>query len=168
MKIIPIFETKLFAFQYKGEEVDEFVRLLDLWTDIGYLYKFAKDNNVLDIERFIETIINDAEELQDYLENLNFDEESFSFYFRPLSDSSLDTGLLSKQKGKRYRSKLRLYAIKIDENCFVVTGGAIKMTQTMQEHPDTAKELKKLQKAFDFLKEKNVSDLDTMYELIIN
>jgi hypothetical protein len=29
---------------------------------------------------------------------------------------------------------LRLYALKIDKDCFVITGGAIKVSQKMQEN----------------------------------
>jgi hypothetical protein len=50
----------------------------------------------------------------------------------------------------------------------LITGGAIKMTQTMQEHPDTSNELKKLNKVRDFLIEKNITFEDAFYDFIIN
>ena len=71
------------------------------------------------------------------------------------------------QKGKLKENILRYYAIKLDENCFVITGGAIKMSQTMQEHPDTTNELKKLEKARAYLKQNGVFDEDSFFELLI-
>ncbi|NLA24310.1 MAG: hypothetical protein GX879_05015, partial [Bacteroidales bacterium] len=63
-------------------------------------------------------------------------------------------------------NQLRYYAIKIDDNCFLITGGAIKMSQKMQEHPDTNNELKKLNKAKEYFKEIGVFDAESFYELL--
>jgi hypothetical protein len=51
---------------------------------------------------------------------------------------------------------------------FLITGGAIKMTQKMQEHPDTTNELKKLKKVRDFLIENKITFEDSFYDFIIN
>ena len=59
-----------------------------------------------------------------------------------------------------------MYAIRIDNNCFVITGGAIKMSQKMQDHKDTQEELKKLNKAKDYLADNDVHDIDSFTELI--
>ncbi len=37
MEIFTIFEDKLYAFRYDGEETDEFKRLFYIWFDIEYL-----------------------------------------------------------------------------------------------------------------------------------
>jgi hypothetical protein len=73
---------------------------------------------------------------------------------------------LSLQKGKLKKNGLRYYAIKIDENCFIITGGAIKMTQTMQEHPDSVNELLKLEKGKSFLIKNGIIDDASFYELL--
>lgn len=73
---------------------------------------------------------------------------------------------LSMQKGKISRNQLRLYALKIDENCFVITGGAIKMTQKMSEHEETSNELDKLIKARNHLNANGVFDNESFYEFI--
>ena len=72
------------------------------------------------------------------------------------------------QKGKieEYKNTLRIYAIKIDENCFLITGGAIKMSQKMQDHPDSNNELSKINKAKEYLKDNDVVDEDSFYEFI--
>ena len=64
---------------------------------------------------------------------------------------------------------LRLYAIKIEFNYYVITGGAIKQSQTMQQHPDTNDEFKKLESCRNYLIDNNVFDADSfndfLYEL---
>lgn len=166
MKIITIFAYQLFAFQYTGEVDNEFDRLMELWTDIAFLKAFAKENNIINVEKFINDILQDAEQIQDFLENLSQNKEPYGFYFEPLQMSE-SKKILSLQKGKIRKNKLRYYAIKLDENCFVITGGAIKMSQTMQDHSDTIKELKKLETARAYLKENGVFDEDSFFELLI-
>ena len=49
----------------------------------------------------------------------------------------------------------------------MITGGAIKMSQTMQEHPFTSIELTKLNEARAFLQSNGVFDDDSFYEIIL-
>jgi hypothetical protein len=166
MKIVPIFADKLFAFHYKGEAVNEFDRLMDLWTDIAFLIDYLKENNITNVKKIVKDILQDAEQIQDFLDNISQNKEPYGFYFEPLQNSERNK-LLAFQKGKIRENILRYYAIKLDENCFVITGGAIKMSQTMQEHPDTTNELKKLEKARAYLKQNGVFDEDSFFELLI-
>jgi hypothetical protein len=109
--------------------------------------------------------LRDAENIQDFLDELTENKEPIEYYFGPLYDNEISVKILSLQKGKvSKRDGLRLYAIRIDVNCFVITGGAIKMSQTMQEHPDTMNELLKIKKAQDYLKDNGVIDDDSFYE----
>jgi hypothetical protein len=166
MKIVPIFADKLFAFHYKGEAVNEFDRLMDLWTDIAFLIDYLKENNITNVKKIVKNILQDAEQIQDFLDNISQNKEPYGFYFEPLQNSERNK-ILAFQKGKIKENKLRYYAIKLDENCFVITGGAIKMSQKMQEHPDTTNELKKLEKARVYLKQNGVFDEDSFFELLI-
>jgi hypothetical protein len=166
MKIVPIFADKLFAFHYKGEAVNEFDRLMDLWTDIAFLIDYLKENNITNVKKIVKDILQDAEQIQDFLDNISQNKEPYGFYFEPLQNSERNK-LLAFQKGKIKENILRYYAIKLDENCFVITGGAIKMSQKMQEHTDTTNELKKLEKARAYLKQNGVFDEDSFFELLI-
>jgi hypothetical protein len=166
MKIVRIFADQLFAFQYEGEVDNEYDRLMDLWTDIAFLKDYAKENKITSVKEFVNTILQNAEQIQDFLENINQNREPYGFYFEPLQSSERNK-ILAFQKGKIKENILRYYAIKLDNNCFVITGGAIKMSQKMQEHPDTDNELKKLEKARAYLKENGVFDEDSFFELII-
>ena len=85
-------------------------------------------------------------------------------FFRPLSNQEFLLIELSKQKARR--NYLRLYAIRIDTNCFVITGGAIKFHHLNHERKHTQLEMEKLNKCRDYLKANNVFDSDSFYELI--
>lgn len=165
MKIYNIFAEHLYAFHYHGENDNEYDRMMDLWTDIYFLREFAKANNVTDKNRFVNDILANAEEIQDFLENLSKNNEPYGYYFEPLKVSEFNK-ILSLQKGKIRMNRLRYYAIKLNTNCFVITGGAIKMSQKMQDHPDTANELVKLNKAKAFLEKNGVFDEGSFFELI--
>jgi hypothetical protein len=125
-----------------------------------------KENNITNVKKIVKDILQDAEQIQDFLDNISINKEPYGFYFEPLQNSERNK-LLAFQKGKIKENILRYYAIKLDENCFVITGGAIKMSQKMQEHPDTTNELKKLEKARVYLKQNGVFDEDSFFELLI-
>ena len=48
-------------------------------------------------------------------------------------------------------SWLRIYAIKLEPGCYIITGGAIKLTRTMQERAHTLAELNKMEQVRNFL-----------------
>jgi hypothetical protein len=166
MKIVDIFAYTLFSFHYQGEVDNEYDRLMDNWTDVSFLRSYAKKNKVGNINQFVKDRLKDAEQIQDLLEEITTNNEPLEYYFRTLFDNESGAKILSLQKGKIEKNGIRLYAIKIDENCFVITGGAIKMSQTMQDHPDSNEELKKIHRAKSFLQENTIVDKDSFYELI--
>lgn len=165
MKIVSIFEDRLFALHYQHEAYNEYDRLMNLWTEVSYLKDYAERNKEADVYGFISQILNDAEQIQDFIERLTQMKEPYGFYFEPLQYSE-QTKLLAFQKGKIKQNRLRYYAIKLDDNCYLITGGAIKMTQKMSDHPDTTKELNKLKIARAYLNKHDVFDQDSFYELI--
>lgn len=166
MKIVAIFAENLYAFQYENEVDNEYYRLMDLWADIVYLRQFAKENNITDFRKFITDIREDALYIDSLLTSIaNGNNLSrLENFFVPLDDLETGTKTLSLRKGKRY--KLRLYAVRIDENLFLITGGVIKIVHKMKEHPDTEREKQKLQTAKMYLQQNYVFDSDSFYELI--
>jgi len=64
--------------------------------------------------------------------------------------------LQSKAYGQTYPSWLRLYAVRIESNLYVVSGGAIKLTKTMQERPHLIAELNKLKATVEYLREEGL------------
>jgi hypothetical protein len=184
MKLIPIFVDKksaagLYAIQYKGQELNEFERLFDLWSDADYLYKYLKANSkYFDTEYFegmtiaqaIHTILNEASVLS-YLLNTycvaGFSKcgKNLQMLFSPLNDKVYR--LLTKQeskaklKGVDFRKPLlRIYAIRINANTFIITGGAIKLTKRMEDHEGTRAELQKVKQVKSFLDANQIDSID--------
>lgn len=60
----------------------------------------------------------------------------------------------------QHASWLRIYAIKLEPGCYIITGGAIKLTRTMQEREHTLAELNKMESVRRFLVEGGVADAD--------
>lgn len=169
MKIASIFANQLYAFHFENEEYNEFDKLFELWGNPLFVYDFVKQNikdvkEDISIETLVEQIADDTFELEDifnryFIKNKNLDE-----LFKPLNNQEYKVIELSKQKTRQ--NYLRVYALRIDKNCFVITGGAIKLTHLMKDRPHTAVELNKIEKCRNYLKENSVIDSDTFYELI--
>ena len=73
--------------------------------------------------------------------------------------------VLSKEKAKGTRktghaSWLRIYALKFEPDAYLITGGAIKLTHTMEEREHTRHELIRLEQVRNFLLEQGAVDLD--------
>jgi hypothetical protein len=166
MKIVPIFEDRLYAFSYDGEVYNEYDRLMDQWTNADYLKRYAERNHVNDVRGFVARSLDEAEEMEDTIIELTESGKPLDRFFRPLHDFETGDRVLALRKGKMNRNHLRLYAVKVDADLFVITGGAIKMSQRMKDHPDTLLEWQKLNKAKDYLKENGIVDEDSFFELI--
>jgi hypothetical protein len=178
MKIVDIFasnknrEEQLFSVIYPNENGDygesEFKRLLDLWTNVEYLRDYAISNKIKNVNQFVRSRLRDAERIEDLIDEIFEQNEPLDRYFKQLWN--LETGVkqLSKRKGKTSgKDGLRIYAIKIDKNCFLITGGAIKMSQKNDDHPDTKNEMKKIDQVKQFLQAQDVFDETSFYELLI-
>lgn len=170
MKIVSIFVDRLYAFQYEGSEENELDRLLELWSNPVFLHAFLTKNRQdlpkgLDWRSMAEQLLDCVDMLQDLLIQMYENpEESLDQFFVPLVNLESAPKVLSLRK--RRISYLRLYALRIDSDCFVITGGAIKLTRLMQERIHTNEELFKLQKARDYLKSKGIFDTDSFFEFL--
>lgn len=172
MKIVNIFAYRLFAFHYDGEDDNEYDRLLNLWTDTEYVRHFVIENET-DIptnktkRQFVNYILEDAIHIDEQLIKITeSDDESLSNFFRPLHNSEFQLKVLSLQKGRQH--SLRLYAVKIEEDTFVITGGAIKLPlhHLMEDRAHTREELNKLNRAKDYLKNNDIFDEDSFFEFL--
>lgn len=90
--------------------------------------------------------------------------------FRPLNNQEKDLTVLQSSKGliknKIIRNpKLRIYAVRIAENTYVVTGGAIKLTDRMEERPHTKEQLVRLAKVKDWLRDEGILYPEDLNEL---
>ena len=172
MKIVPIFANQLFAFHYDGEVDNEYDRLMELWDDVEYIYDFLKKNKAdiphpRTIEQLAGFIMDDAMEIDDLLIDITErTDKPLAHFFMPLHNLESSVKILSLQKGRQHC--LRMYAIKIDDDTFVITGGAIKLPlqHLMKDRPHTKIELQKLEKAKSYFKEKDVFDEDSFFEFL--
>lgn len=170
MKIVSIFAGNLFSFHYNHESKNELRRLLLNWNDVSYLYTFINQNKNdlplnLSVAELIDQIIDNANDIDDILEKISIDRsKSFDDFFKPLDNNEYRIVNLSKQKGRK--NYLRIFAIRIDQNCFVITGGAIKFHHLNKDRPHTQTEMNKINQCQDFLKAKGVYDSDSFYEFI--
>ena len=176
MEIVPIFGKNLFAIKYAGETKDEFSRLFEVWQDSEYLEDFFETHKAdlegdfwgnMNVENAILETFEYAQEFERHLlelsgqskqEQLTGLEEIFS----PLHNLQYHTKTLGKSKAKA--TWLRIYALRIDRNVYIVTGGAIKLTQLMQDREHTNHELEKIESCREYLMNQGIVDMDGVIE----
>lgn len=169
MKIIDTFVPHLYAFQFPDEEVDELERVFDEWADPMYLFNFFEKNQQdldITIKQAIEKVRKEAMFLKDRLIALASEEPNqLKELFRNLNNNEYAAKLLPEQKARN--RWLRLYAIKIDDGTYVITGGTIKLDgqHLMKDRDHTLKELNKINKCRDYLKDEGVIDNDSFQEI---
>ena len=66
----------------------------------------------------------------------------------------------------QHASWLRIYAIKLEPGCYIITGGAIKLTRTMQEREHTLNELNKMEQVRNFLISNQAIDADGFVDFL--
>lgn len=171
MNIINIFvlvKDSLYAVGYDNEVKDTYSSLLDNWQDVEYLEQFFEDNKTDLQSGFYENITIEDAVLQTQAEAAKFDKKIYNAATtgtfnedKPLEEVLFNTlhkdvydhiHIPSKAYGPNYKSWLRIYAIRIAPNLYVISGGAIKLTEAMTtEH--LKQELFKLKLTANYLKE---------------
>lgn len=168
MEIIDTFVPCLYTFKFSDEELDEFERVFDEWVNPMYLFQFFEENKKdidMSIEQAIDKIQKEAKFLRNKLIELASEEPNrLHELFKPLNNNEYSAKLLQEQKARN--RWLRLYAIKIGDN-YVITGGTIKLDNQhlMKERDHTQKELDKINKCRDYLKDEGVIDDDSFQEI---
>ena len=66
----------------------------------------------------------------------------------------------------QHASWLRIYAIKLEPGIYIITGGAIKLTRTMQEREHTLVELARMEKVRRFLLDNDIADKDSFMDFL--
>jgi len=168
----------LWAVRDMEKPKNELALLFDSWNDIGFLMDFFMEN-LDDLKQFfhiqrisdaIDDTMDDAEELQRLILDIPYT-ENLDELFTPLGSADLTIRELTREKARNWdrighASWLRVYAIRLEKNVFVVTGGAIKLTRSMQERPHTQEQLDKLNSCRQFLLDNGVFDADSFISLI--
>ena len=168
----------LWAVRDMEKPKNELALLFDSWNDIGFLMDFFMEN-LDDLKQFfhiqrisdaIDDTMDDAEELQRLILDIPYT-ENLDELFTPLGSADLTIRELTREKARNWdrighASWLRVYAIRLEKNVFVATGGAIKLTRSMQERPHTQEQLDKLNSCRQYLLNNGVFDADSFISLI--
>lgn len=178
MKIISTFAVlneSLFSVQFEHEATHEFARLFNIWNDPEYLFDFFNENSTdlqrgfwgdIKISEAIKKTIREASELEAKILDIarigQFNHyENLSTLFTPLNNDPCRIEPYEKSKARvRKDSWLRVYAIRVDLNTFVVCGGAIKLTKTMNTRDHLILELEKLEFTKNYLTGESPDALD--------
>ncbi len=129
----------LWAVEYEGEGMNEFEKLLKGWADPEYIHEFCREH------------------LNDLWEKFGYEIDLDTAINELMDEASVFVQYLSKLATQGLAGpKLRIYAVRIDKNTYVVTGGAIKLTNRMQDRPHMYKQLHRLRTVRDWLKEQGV------------
>lgn len=169
MQIIDTFVPCLYSFKYTDDLPDELERVFDEWADPLFLNEFFEENEndiKISIEDAINKVKNEADFLRKKLIELAESEPNrLNELFKNLDNNEYTANELSHQKARN--RWLRLYAIKIDQNNYVITGGTIKLDNQhlLKDKPHTRKELLKINKAKEFLRDNGVYDADSFEEI---
>lgn len=171
-------DGRLWAVRYNGESDNALYTLFDKWGDVVWLRQFFRDNwddliayfKVTDINQAIEDTIEDSDQLQCLMLDLNPDSD-LELLFHPLENFRTSEVVLGKEKARlkrtiRHSSWLRIYAIKLSQGVYVITGGAIKLTLKMEERKHTKAELAKLEKVRHFLLNEDIIDDDSFIDYV--
>lgn len=160
------------------EQLHEFSRLFDFWNDQDKLRTFFEDNEQdlneeywegISIDDAIKKTRKEALDLEslliEYAESENLHKQNLSMLFRPLTNGRI-VKQFEKDKAKVDGKKtwLRIYAIRIEANLFVICGGAIKLRATLNDRDYLLNELEKLEVTRDYLKLGD-NDLLEIFEL---
>lgn len=171
-------DGRLWSVQYEGDDFNALQMLFDQWEDPMWLRDFFLKNiddlasyfKITDVNQAIFDTLEDREKLQCLILDISPDAD-LDKLFRPLDNNRTQEMLLGKEKARlkntpRHASWLRIYAIKLEPGIYIVTGGAIKLTATMQEREHTLKELEKMEKVRTHLLEQNIVDADAFVDYL--
>lgn len=152
MEIEAIYPPYIYSIKYNDQKVNEFERLLEEWRDLDKMIAFFEKNReclkadiwsaISEPEAAVLQVATEADDLEILLSEL-FDnteknkEPNFDNYFKYLNGKYRFEYeyVPMKSYGRCIPSLIRLYAIKMDKNRYLITGGGIKLCKTIQESP---------------------------------
>ena len=174
--IVSIVAKNLISVNYEGNLfTHELEKLLINWTEVDFLTDFFTEHlndlqtgvyskkRIYSIDEAIEKTIDDAEALGTRLKDLAEADEmgnNLQILFKPLSNSVHTLKEGQKSKGYEQRSWLRVYAIRFAPNIYVISGGAIKLTETKNDRPHLLLELDKLEATKRYLTNQDLIGAD--------
>ena len=140
------------------------------WQDIEYLEDFF-EKYISDLKNWNsdveDAIVKTMEQVKAFIVRLKMAGENGQFdytIFKPLHrNESFVDGLCTQSKAYgdgKGGSWLRMYAIRLGVNQYLITGGCIKLTQSMQGRPHTELEIQKLKEVSNYLKNQGFRSIE--------
>lgn len=171
-------DGRLWAVRYKGDEDNILECLFSKWDDVEWLRVFFKNNladlktyfKISDVDVAIDITAEDSDILQRKILDLSPD-ANLDELFRPLYNYPTNALTLNREKANpktltHRKSWLRIYALKLEDGCYIITGGAIKLTKTMNEREHTLEELLRQEKVRNFLLSNRIIDAESFIEYL--
>lgn len=184
MDLFVIFAPYIYSIRYDNATENEYDRLFEQWHNVEYVKSFVHDNaNLLkDVfwhgyneNKVVQLILDEADEFENALYDLcenakNGELPDFDAKFELIYPTKYYNvyGLKeteihgSDRMFPPHKTVLRLYAIQIDKNYYVIGGGGIKLTKSFEDTPCLEDEVAKLEKLRNFLIAKGVVDKDDL------
>lgn len=111
--------------------------------------------------------IDEVEELHGYLIELTNQEtnDDLEYLFKPFHNKFIKEKLTeSKAYGVYKKSWIRLYAIRVDYNLYVITGGGIKLVRATQDDALLNQEVERMEFVRDYLLKEGIISEDEIKE----
>lgn len=180
MQIVHIFGNKegfqagegLWAVRYEPKSGHAFHEVFGRFEDPEWMFKFCMQNledlqikfgRLITVEEAALELMMEAQALKGKIVALARGWEkgkNLQHVFQPLNNTESNLQELQLSKGSIKSTinnpKLRIYAVRLDANTYVVTGGAIKLTNLMEDRPHTHEELKKMRRVKSWLKDQGI------------
>lgn len=162
MEIISIYPGSLFAVKFDDKDQNEYEAAFSLWQDLDYLVDyFDKYKSIIkadfwkeflpsfDSEDLALSIAKESIDLEEFISQIAENTgkgiiPDFDHFFKELGGSNychLHEYVPQKAYGTNSPSMLRIYAIRLDANCYIVVYGGIKLTKAIKDTPILNKEL---------------------------
>ncbi len=184
MDIREIYKGYLYSIKFDDADTDEYSRVLRLWKDLDYLVNFFRtnakevdqpfwrevglnpDDPMASAERVASEAIILASHIRDLAQNATIGEvPDFEDFFRPLGGkySYLTELEPHKSYGTYSPSLLRLYAIKLDTNTYLIVFGGIKLGRTIQDSPGLKEQVfNRIDNVISFLRANGILEGDDL------
>lgn len=171
-------DGRLWSIKYDESRINALETLFEQWGNPLWLKEFFEQNmtdltsyfKITNLNQAIYDTMADNEQLQCLILDISPDAD-LDTLFRPLENNRIQEMTLGKEKARiknrpSHASWLRIYAIKLEPGVYIVTGGAIKLTATMQERAHTLEELSKMERVRSFLLNNSIYDAEGLADYL--
>lgn len=141
-----IVDDSLYSVKFTSESLNEFRRLFNCWNDPEFLSEFFTENEQVLFDNWEgmtveKAILRTRSQANNFMKKIVAIAESgmsggenLSSLFTPLYNESPNPKFSMQKKAYGGNNTwLRIYAIKLSDNFYVITGGGIKLKDTMSE-----------------------------------